>query len=120
MSLVKAACGELQGVDACEGGWIQLLEVLAVYRGDRHPRKLHRKCADGLIGANHPSAPCTFIPDSGGFVAMRESEFVTFFFCLFRSAPEGYGSSQARGHIRAIAGAGLHHSHGNVGSETHL
>ena len=39
-----------------------------------------------------------------------------FFFCLFRAIPTAYGSSQARGQIRAIA-AGLHHSHSNVGSE---
>ena len=30
-----------------------------------------------------------------------------------------YGSSQARGHIRAAA-AGLHHSHSNAGFEPHL
>ena len=30
-----------------------------------------------------------------------------------------YGGSQARGHFGAVA-AGLHHSHGNVGSELRL
>ena len=43
----------------------------------------------------------------------------SFFFCLFfRAALETYGSSQARGRIRAAA-AGLHHSHSNGGSLTH-
>ena len=36
-----------------------------------------------------------------------------FLFLLFRAAPEAYGSSQARGRIRAVA-ASLHHSHSNV------
>ena len=35
------------------------------------------------------------------------------------AAPAVYGSSQARGQIRA-AGAGLHHSHGNARSKPHL
>ena len=39
-----------------------------------------------------------------------------FLFFLFRAAPVDYGSSQAKGLIRAIA-AGLCHSHGNVWSE---
>ena len=38
-----------------------------------------------------------------------------FFFCLFRAVPVAYGSSQARGQIRAVA-ASLHHSHSNTGS----
>ena len=41
------------------------------------------------------------------------------FFCLFRATPAAYGSSKARGLIRAVA-AGLHHSHGNARSELHL
>ena len=45
--------------------------------------------------------------------------FFFFFFCLFRAAPTAYGSSRARGRIRAVA-AGLHHSHSNMGSELHL
>ena len=44
------------------------------------------------------------------------SLFFSLSLCLFSAAPVAYGSSQARGQIRAIA-AGLHHSHGNVGSE---
>ena len=38
------------------------------------------------------------------------------FFCLFMATPMAYGSSQARGQIRATV-AGLHHSHSNTGSE---
>ena len=41
-----------------------------------------------------------------------------FFFFLFRATPAAYGNSQARGQIGAAA-AGLHHSHGNMGSLTH-
>ena len=49
-----------------------------------------------------------------------------FFFFFFRAAPTAYGSSQARGQIRATA-TGLHHSlsrayttaHGNVRSLSH-
>ena len=46
--------------------------------------------------------------------------FILFFsVCSFRAAPLAYGSSQARGGIRAAA-AGLRHSHSNTGSEPHL
>ena len=46
--------------------------------------------------------------------------FFFFVFLLFLwAAPVAYGGSQARGLIRA-AGAGLHHSHSNTGSEPHL
>ena len=45
--------------------------------------------------------------------------FFFFFFCLFRPAPVTYGSSQARGWIRAAA-ADVHHSHSNARSELHL
>ena len=41
-----------------------------------------------------------------------------FVFCLFKATPAAYGSSQARGRIRAIA-ASLHHSHSNARSLTH-
>jgi len=47
------------------------------------------------------------------------SSFPFFSFLLFRAVPAAYGSSQARGPIRASA-AGLHHSHSNMGSELHL
>ena len=42
-----------------------------------------------------------------------------FFFLLFRATSTAYGSSQARGGIRATATV-LHHSHSNVGSTPHL
>lgn len=49
----------------------------------------------------------------------------TLFVCLFvcfwtlRTTCAAYGSSQARGQIRAVA-AGLHHSHSNAGSEPRM
>ena len=45
--------------------------------------------------------------------------FITFRFCIFRAPPAAHGGSQARGLIGAVA-TGLHHSHSNAGSETHL
>ena len=39
-----------------------------------------------------------------------------FIFCLFRATPTTYGSSQARGLIRAVA-TSLRHSHSHAGSE---
>ena len=45
--------------------------------------------------------------------------FFFFFFFFLRATPAAYGSSQARGLIRA-ANASLHHSHSNVGSEPGL
>ena len=42
-----------------------------------------------------------------------------YFICLFRAAPSAYGSSQARGQIRASA-ASLCHSHSNTRSEPQL
>ena len=45
--------------------------------------------------------------------------FVLSCFVLFRVTPVTYGSSQAKGRIRAVA-AGLHHSHSNPGSKLHL
>ena len=42
-----------------------------------------------------------------------------YLFLLFRAAPAAYEDSQARGQTGATA-AGLHHSHGNAGSEPHL
>ena len=36
--------------------------------------------------------------------------------CLFRAAPAAYRGSQARGQIGAV-GAGLHHSHNDMGSK---
>ena len=46
--------------------------------------------------------------------------FVVFVFCFFfRTTPKVHGSSQARGWIGATV-AGLHHSHSNLGSKSHL
>ena len=45
--------------------------------------------------------------------------FILFIFLLFRATLAAYGSSQARGQIRAVA-ASLHHSHKNARSETHV
>ena len=45
--------------------------------------------------------------------------FGFFFFLLFRATPTAYGSSRARGLIRATA-VGLRHSHSYVGSEPRL
>ena len=47
------------------------------------------------------------------------------FFCLFRATPAAYGSSQARGQIKAAAAglaglAGLHHSYSNARSQLSL
>ena len=39
--------------------------------------------------------------------------FFFFFFGVFRAAASAYGSSKARGQIRAVA-AGLHHSHSHA------
>ena len=58
----------------------------------------------------------TALPDA---LIRIESPSLFFSFFLFRAAPSVYGSSQARGQIRAAA-AGLHHSHSNAGSEPHL
>ena len=41
------------------------------------------------------------------------------FVCFFRATPAAYGSSQARGPIRAAA-ASLRHSHSNTGAEANL
>ena len=57
-------------------------------------------------------------------LAFFESDFMIYFLfylfvLLFRAVPAAYGGSKARGQIGA-AGAGLHHSHSNAGSELHL
>ena len=48
-----------------------------------------------------------------------EDGYLLFFSFLLRLTPLAYGSSQARGLIRAAV-ASLHHSHSNLGSELHL
>ena len=45
--------------------------------------------------------------------------YFLFFLPFSRAAPAACGDSQARGRIGAVA-AGLHHSHGNAGSELYL
>ena len=53
---------------------------------------------------------------------VESSGEIIIIFCLFafsRAAPAAYGGSQARSRIGAIA-AGLHQSHSNAGSESHL
>ena len=57
-------------------------------------------------------------PDSKGLIwkVLCFGFFVVFFFCFFRAMDMAYGSSQARGRVRAKA-AGLHHSHSVPGSE---
>ena len=48
-----------------------------------------------------------------------ESTLLFFFFFLFRGIPVAYGSSQARGWIRAVA-SGVHHSLSNTRFKLHL
>ena len=45
--------------------------------------------------------------------------FIYLFIFLFRTTAVGYGRSQARGQIGAVA-ASLHHSHSNMGSKPNL
>ena len=68
---------------------------------------------------------CLLIDPEGNF----KGEFYLFVFLFsyliyllinfWGAEPTVYGSSQARGHIRAVA-ASLHHSHSNMGSEACL
>ena len=53
------------------------------------------------------------------FVCLVGWLFLEFFFLLLRAAGAAYGSSQARGPVRAVA-ARLHHSHSSASSELHL
>ena len=46
--------------------------------------------------------------------------FIVFFFPLFRTALEAYGSSQAARVLIGATAVGLHHSHSNIRSEPHL
>ena len=54
-------------------------------------------------------------------MAVHKSFLFSFFglFVFLGPHPRAYGGSQARGPIGAVA-AGLHHSHGNLGSKPHL
>ena len=71
-------------------------------------------------GESIPGSKLSHIPENAMrmLVSIRKSDFF-FFFGLFRAAPTAYGSSQARGPIRAVA-ASLHHRHNNARSEPHL
>ena len=62
-------------------------------------------------------ASCTFVSlklDNNYDQLQVQCEVI--FFSFFMATPAAYGSSQARGQIRAAA-VGLHHSHSNMGSE---
>ena len=56
---------------------------------------------------------------NGILAIILSRNFFFFFFGLFRAGPTAYGSSQARGQIRAVV-AGLHRSHFNTRSESRL
>ena len=55
-------------------------------------------------------------PYSEIFTIIVNDFFFNFFFGPFRAAPEAYGSSWARGRIRAVA-ASLYYRHSDAGSE---
>ena len=76
-----------------------------------HPVFYHRKI---LVCARCVQI-CLWQCYLGGFFCLF---FVYLFVLPFRAAPLAYGSSQARGRIRALA-AGLPRSHSNAGSEPH-
>ena len=57
--------------------------------------------------------------ERGSWKILSWTYLFIYIFSLFRAASEACGGSQARGRIRAGA-AGLHHSHGNVGSKMHV
>ena len=66
-------------------------------------------------GLHGPPADCgycysVFCSPGGAWGRDRYSFIFFFFFFLFRTAPEAYGSSQARDPMGAVA-AGLHYSH---------
>ena len=72
------------------------------------------------VGGGYIAGYCGFMSLLVGCSLMKGSfSFFSFFVCLFRAAPKGYGASQARGLIRAIA-TGLYHSHSNARSELRL
>ena len=73
----------------------------------------------------HSGCVLSFLSISVSSQSEKEMDAYVFYVCLFLfvllsfAAPALYGSSQARGEIRAAA-AGLHHSHSDTGSEPHL
>ena len=74
-----------------------------------HSTSLYPLSGDGHLGSFHISVR----------LLKRISAIVSFFLYVFRAAPAAHGSSQARGHIGAVA-TGLHHSHSNARSEPSL
>ena len=72
----------------------------------------------GTTGAqDRPASAEECIPSARPHLKNVLAKFVCV--CVFRATTMPYGSSQARGRIRAAA-AGLHHSHSNTGSELPL
>ena len=78
------------------------------------------KCQDFLrILSSHGIIVIFFLPRNNLYELCSPVILIFLFlfhFLLFRAPPVAYGSSQARGRIRAVA-ASLCHSHSNVGSE---
>ena len=64
-----------------------------------------------------PKFRSVWIADKSIYIWLHHKKF--FFFFHFRSTPVAYGSSQARGQIKAAA-ANLPHSHHNARSKPHL
>ena len=65
-----------------------------------------------------------YIADTAGTTALSVALPMYLFIYLFiyfpfRATPAAHGCTRARSRVRAAA-AGLHHSHGNAGSEPHL
>ena len=67
----------------------------------------------------HTRKHCSENLSVGGFYFYLLSIYLFIYLFIFRAVLAAYGSSQARGLIRAAV-AGLHHSHGNTRSELHL
>ena len=74
----------------------------------------------GETGSRKPVQATSSTPLACSCILLRPLFHIFFFFfCLFGAAPAAYGGSQARGLTGAVA-SGLHQSHSNVGSESHL
>ena len=88
--------------------WIFFLED---YRKTRELKKKNDLFYLNWVDQEVSSSPNPFFFDT--------DFFIIYFILLFRGTPATYGSSEARGEIRAVA-ASLHHSHSNAGSKPHL
>ena len=82
------------------------------------PKKAKSKKKD-IESFHHSPNPCSIkiiflLWEIGG--QDRALSIFFFFFCLFKATLASYGSSQARGQIRAVA-TGLHHSYSNTRSK---